>query len=174
MAIRFSEDAVRPMGLVAAGVIGIKLQNDDYLVGATLIPQRGNILMVATDGTGKRLNPKQFPRQGRYGQGVKAWKLPDDVQVAGVTAGKDTRRVTLDFAKMATKFIRLDAAPLQGRTARGRSIIEMKPGDRVTDLILPREFPRPVVKNTSSKSTAKNATRKKSTRKSSSRGKTKK
>ncbi len=174
MAIRFSEDAVRPMGLVAAGVIGIKLQNDDYLVGATLIPQRGNILMVATDGTGKRLNPKQFPRQGRHGQGVKAWKLPDDVQVAGVTAGKDTRRVTLDFAKMATKFIRLDAAPLQGRTARGRRIIEMKPGDRVTDLILPREFPRPVVKNTPAKSKAKSTASKKSTRKSSSRGKTKK
>ena len=174
MAIRFSEDAVRPMGLAAAGVIGIKLQKDDYLVGATLIPEQGNILMVATDGTGKRLDPKQFPRQGRYGQGVKAWKLPNDVQVAGVTAGKDTRRVTLDFAKMATKFIRLDAAPLQGRTARGRSIIEMKPGDRVTDLILPREFPRPVVKNTASKSRAESTSRKKSTRKSSSGGSSKK
>ena len=159
------------MGLVAAGVMGIKLQGDDYLIGATLIPQRGEIFLVATDGTGKRLTAKQFPRQGRYGQGVIAWRLPEDVQVAGVTAGKGTQRVTLDFVKMATKFVRLDAAPLQGRTARGRKIIEMKPGDRVTGLIMPREFPRPVAKRTPSKSKGKTTTRKKVVRTTSTRKK---
>jgi hypothetical protein len=92
------------------------------------------------------LNPKQFPRQGRYGQGVIAWKLPEDVQVAGVAAGKGTRRVTVDFAKMATKFMRIDDAPQQGRTARGRKILDLKAGDRVTGLIVPRDFPRPVSK----------------------------
>jgi DNA gyrase subunit A len=174
MAICFSEDTVRPMGLVAAGVMGIKLQDDDYLVGATLIPQRGNILLVATDGTGKRLNPKQFPRQGRYGRGVIAWKLPEDVQVAGITAGKDTYRVTLDLAKMATKFIRLDAAPIQGRTARGKGIVEMKPGDRVTGLILPRDFPRPEVQNNPTKSRTTKRTTRKSARKTRSRTRSKK
>ena len=119
MAIRFSEEDVRSMGLVSAGVMGIKLQQGDYLVGATLIPARDDILLLATDGTAKRLNPKQFPRQGRYGQGVIAWKLPDDVQVAGVATGKGTRRLTVDFAKMAPKFLRIDEAPQQGRTARG-------------------------------------------------------
>ena len=146
MAIRFSEAEVRGMGLVAAGVMGIKLQGDDYLVGASLIPARGDILLVATDGTAKRLNPKQFPRQGRYGQGVIAWKLPEDVQVAGAAAGKETRRVTVDCAKMAAKFVRIDDAPQQGRTARGKQILDLKPGDRVTGLILPRDFPRPIAK----------------------------
>jgi len=151
MAIRFSEEEVRGMGLVAAGVMGIKLQNDDYLIGATLIPSNGDVFLVATDGTAKRLNQKQFPRQGRYGQGVIAWKLPEDVQVAGVAAGKGTRRLTVDLAKMATKFIRIDEAPLQGRTARGKQIIDLKEGDRVTGLILPREFPRPAAKSNSQK-----------------------
>jgi DNA gyrase subunit A len=168
MAIRFSEGEVRGMGLVSAGVMGIKLQDEDYLVGAALVPQQGDILMVATDGTAKRLNPKQFPRQGRYGQGVIAWKLPEDVQIAGVAAGKGTRRVTVDFAKMATKFMRIDDAPQQGRTARGRKIIQLKAGDRVTGLILPRDFPRPVAKKTPSKS------KRKSTPKTSARTKTKK
>jgi DNA gyrase subunit A len=163
MAIRFSEEEVRGMGLVAAGVMGIKLQEGDYLVGATLIPARGEILLVATDGTAKRLNPKQFPRQGRYGQGVIAWKLPEDVQVAGAAAGKGTRRVTVDFAKMATKFVRVDDAPLQGRTARGKQILDLKSGDRVTGLILPRDFPRPAAKSNSPK---RKSTRKTSARKS--------
>ena len=151
MAIRFSEEEVRGMGLVSAGVMGIKLRNDDYLVGATLIPASGDVLLIATDGTAKRLNPKQFPRQGRHGQGVIAWKLPEDVQVAGVAAGKGTRRVTVDFARMATKFIRIDEAPQQGRTARGKEILDLKAGDRVTGLILPRDFPRPEAKSKPSK-----------------------
>jgi DNA gyrase subunit A len=158
MAIRFSEDSVRGMGLVSAGVMGIKLQGDDYLVGTALIPAQGEILLMATDGTAKRLNPKQFPRQGRYGQGVIAWKLPEDVQVAGVATGKGTRRVTVDFAKMATKMIRVDEAPQQGRTARGRQIIDLKAGDRVTGLIVPRDLPRPVIKKSTSKPRAKKTT----------------
>ncbi|MGW8226916.1 MAG: DNA gyrase subunit A [Anaerolineales bacterium] len=169
MAIRFSEDTVRGMGLVAAGVMGIKLQGDDYLVGTALIPTTGEILLIATDGTAKRLNPKQFPRQGRYGQGVIAWKLPEDVQIAGVTTGKGTRRLTVDFAKMATKMIRLDEAPLQGRTARGRQIIDLKPGDRVTGLITPRELPRPVAKKSTAKPRSQPNARKSTTRKPSSR-----
>ena len=163
MAIRFTEDDVRGMGLVAAGVMGIKLQNDDYLVGATLIPAGGEVLLVATDGTAKRLNPGQFPRQGRYGQGVIAWKLSEDIKVAGVAAGKGTRRVTLDFAKMAPKFVRIDEAPQQGRTARGKSILDLKPGDRVTGLILPRDFPRPVAKPSPARR-KRTSTRKTSTR----------
>ncbi len=164
MAIRFSEGEVRGMGLVAAGVMGIKLQNDDYLVGTTLIPPRGEILLIATDGTAKRLNPRQFPRQGRYGQGVIAWKLPEDVQVAGVTSGKGTKRVTIEFAKMATKSMRLDEAPQQGRTARGKQVLVLKSGDRVTGLIAQREFLRPVVKKTSSRPRARSRTRNSSSR----------
>jgi DNA gyrase subunit A len=174
MAIRFSEESVRGMGLYSAGVMGIKLQDDDYLVGTALIPAHGEILLMATDGTAKRLNPKQFPRQGRHGKGVIAWKLPEDVQVAGVSTGKGTRRVTVDFAKMATKMVRLDEAPQQGRTARGRKIIDLKPGDRVTGLISPRDFPRPVIKKSASKPRAKSKAKKPTTRKSSSRSKTKK
>jgi DNA gyrase subunit A len=173
MAIRFFEEEVRPMGLVAAGVIGIKLQGDDYLVGANLIPQRGEIFLLATDGTGKRLNPKQFPRQGRYGQGVIAWKLTDDVQVAGITTGKANQRVTLDFAKMATKAIRLDAAPVQGRTARGKKVIVMKAGDRVTGLITAREFPRPGAKKSTSRSKSKRTSPRRPTKQTKGRRKTK-
>ena len=64
MAIRFSEDEVRPMGLVAAGVGGIKLGARDEVVGMELIPQKGEILLVASDGKAKRIEPAQFPSRG--------------------------------------------------------------------------------------------------------------
>ncbi len=70
MGIRFSEEDVRPMGLVAAGVNGVKLGVGDLVVGAEVLPQKGNIFLITSDGKGKRVTPKDFPTQGRYGKGV--------------------------------------------------------------------------------------------------------
>jgi DNA gyrase subunit A len=147
MAIRFSEDDVRPMGLVAAGVMGIKLQPDDEVAGMEIVQEGGEILMIAMDGSAKRVSANQFPRQGRYGQGVVAWKLPAKVRAVGLAAGKGTARITLHLKELAAKMSRIDAAPLQGRTARGKVIQELKPGDQVISITAPWEVERPIVKS---------------------------
>jgi DNA gyrase subunit A len=155
MAIRFSEEEVRPMGLVAAGVMGIRLQAKDEVVGAELAPARGEVFMIATDGSAKRLASAQFPKQGRYGQGVIAWKLPRGVRVTGLAVGKGTTRATLFLKELAPKAIRLDEAPLQGRAARGKLILELKPSDRVMGLAVPREAVRLPEKDTQNEGKAK-------------------
>jgi DNA gyrase/topoisomerase IV subunit A len=144
MAICFSEDEVRPMGLVAAGVIGIKLQQQDEVTAAEPLPPRSEVLVVASDGTAKRMAAALFPRQGRYGQGVIVWKLPKNVRLAGMLVGKSTSRATLLISGLAPKPIRSDEAPLQTRTSRGKLVIELKPVNRVRGLVLPREIPRPL------------------------------
>ncbi|HZD55828.1 MAG TPA: DNA gyrase subunit A [Anaerolineales bacterium] len=144
MAIRFSEEEVRPMGLVAAGVMGIKLKKGEAVVGVVIPPKRGDVFMIASDGTGKRVSVSQFPRQGRYGQGVIAWRLPRKVQVVGIATGRGTTRVTLHLAELAPKSARMDEAVRQGRAARGKQVQELKAGDQVVDLTVPWEVPRPV------------------------------
>ncbi len=134
MAIRFSEQSVRPMGLVAAGVLGIKLSPNDEVIGAETLPKTGDILLVASDGKAKRVAVEQFPVQGRYGQGVQAWKLTPSAQLVGMAVGKATDQATLFLEKLAPKSIRFDEAPLQTRTGRGRVIQELKSGDRITRL----------------------------------------
>ena len=148
MAIRFSEEEVRPMGLVAAGVMGIKLQKKDEVVGMDLLPQAGNVFQVASDGTAKRVAQRNFPKQGRYGQGVTAWKLPKGVQAVGLAIGKGNLRAILHLHELAPKSIRLDDAPTLGRAARGQSIQEIKKGDRVEALTIPLELVRPPAKQT--------------------------
>jgi DNA gyrase/topoisomerase IV subunit A len=98
--------------------------------------------MIATDGSAKRLTLEQLPRQGRYGQGVAAWKLTGSVGVVGMTIGKGTARVTVFLEKLAAKAVRLDEAPLQGRSARGKKILSLKTGDKVTGLAAPWEIER--------------------------------
>ncbi len=135
MAIRFSEEDVRPMGLVAAGVNGIKLGVGDEVVGLQVLPQTGDILLIASDGKGKRVEMKDFPAQGRYGKGVIAWELPRGVKLAGLGMGKPNAIVTLHLLKAAPKMARLDEAPLRKRSAvRGETVVEVKAGDALLGL----------------------------------------
>jgi DNA gyrase subunit A len=132
MAICFSEEEVRPMGLTAAGVNGIKLGVGDEVIGLQVLPVEGEILLVASDGKAKRVEQKDFPRQGRYGKGVIGWELPARVTLAGLAAGKKNDIVTLHLAKAAPKMTRLDTATLRKRSAvRGDVVVEVKPGDAV-------------------------------------------
>jgi DNA gyrase subunit A len=144
MAIRFSEDEVRPMGLVAAGVGGIKLAKGDELSGGELMPSQGEVLFIASDGRAKRLEVGQFPVQGRYGQGVIAWRLAKGARLAGLAAGKGSLRITLHLAKLAPKAVRLDEAALSTRATQGKPLVELKIGDVVTGLTIPLEYPRPL------------------------------
>ncbi len=161
MAIRFSEDDVRPMGMVAAGVMGLKLQEGDQVAGMDLLPQPGEVFMIASDGSAKRVAAAQFPKQGRYGQGVVAWKLPGKTRIVGMTVGKGTLRVTLHLSMLAPKIARLDDAPLQTRVARGKTIQELKPGDQVLSLTAPWDVIRPLAAvGDAKKATAKRRTKK--------------
>jgi DNA gyrase subunit A len=144
MAIRFHEDEVRPMGLVAVGVGGIKLGARDIVIGMELIPRRGDLFLLASDGRAKRVPVEQFPRQGRYGQGVIAWKLPRTSQLVGVAAGKANTRLTIHIDRLSPKAIRMDEAPIQTRAASGKSIIELKTGYQVQGLSISWVVPRAV------------------------------
>ena len=137
MAIRFKEDEVRAMGLIAAGVNGIKLDVGQEVIGAEVIPAQGEIFLMGTDGKAKRVEPKEFPIQGRYGKGVIAWDLPRGVKLAGMAMGKGNWVATVHLLKAAAKSHRLDEAQLRKRAAtRGDALVEIKAGDAVTHVTL--------------------------------------
>ena len=136
MAIRFSEEEVRPMGLAAAGVNGIKLGVGDEVIGAQVLPVEGEIFLIASDGKAKRVEQKDFPTQGRYGKGVIGWELPARVLLAGLAAGRKNDIITLHLAKVAPKMTRLDAAPLRKRSAvRGEVVVDVRAGDGVLGVV---------------------------------------
>ena len=135
MAIRFKEDDVRPMGLVAAGVNGMKLDDKDEVVGAEILPSNGEILLLTNDGKAKRLEEKEFPTQGRYGKGVIAWELSEKSKLVGVVADKPNHMATIHLSKGAPKSTRLDAAGLRKRAAsKGDVVVEVKPGEEVVSV----------------------------------------
>lgn len=134
-AIRFKEDDVRPMGLVAAGVNGMKLEDKDEVVGAEILPTDGDIFLLTNEGKAKRVDQKDFPVQGRYGKGVVAWDLPGKSTLVAVATGKPNHVATIHMTKGAPKSTRLDAAGLRKRaSSKGDMVVEVKPGEGITSI----------------------------------------
>jgi DNA gyrase subunit A len=130
MAIRFKEEEVRPMGLIAAGVNGMKLDDQDEVVGMEILPAEGEVLLLTNDGKAKRVGEKDFPRQGRYGKGVIAWELHEKERIVGLVTGKPNHMATIHLSKGAPKSARLDEVAVRKRAAtRGDVVVDVKPGE---------------------------------------------
>lgn len=140
MGIRFNEEEARSMGLVAAGVNGIKLREDDEVIGAGNASQRGEILLVTNRGRAKRIDPSQYPTQGRYGLGVITWKLPDNEFVIGAMIGLLTHNGVLHFKDAASRLVRVTDAPSCNRVQRGDIIIDVKKDDEILEMTIPLDM----------------------------------
>jgi len=78
-AIKFNEDAVRPLGRATMGVRGIKIDSKDQVIGMDVITKGDNpeLFVIMENGLGKKTPVDQFPLQNRGGQGVKVAKVTD-------------------------------------------------------------------------------------------------
>ena len=70
MAICFNEKDVRPMGRDAAGVRGIMLTGDDYVIGAEKVEEGKTLLTVTAKGFGKRTELSEYLRTGPEGEKI--------------------------------------------------------------------------------------------------------
>ena len=136
MAIRFSEQEVRPIGLAAAGVNGIKVTSGDQVIGVERLVNDGEIFLLASNGKAWRLARAEFPLQGRYGQGVIAGKLLQNAKMVGLMVGKKTQNGLAEFQRAAAKTIRLDEIPLGKRTTFGQEAVLVRDDDMIIGLLL--------------------------------------
>lgn len=133
-AIRFKEDEVRDMGRTATGVIGIRLDEGDKVVGLEVIENpEAQILTVTEMGYGKRTLISEYRITGRGGKGIITVK----------TTGKNGRvvgafQVTNDTQIMiittqSGKLIRMNASGISiyGRGTQGVKLIDLEPDERV-------------------------------------------
>ena len=105
MAICFNENDVRPMGRDAAGVRGIQLTGDDFVIGAEKAEEGTTLLTVTVNGFGKRTELVEYLRtgpdgekiaQGRGGKGLKNYNITAKTgRVAGCCLVSETDDVML-------------------------------------------------------------------------------
>ncbi|GAP05746.1 DNA gyrase subunit A [Anaerolinea thermolimosa] len=147
MAIRFSEGEVRPMGLVAAGVMGIKLGEGDAVTALVRWAEKAELALLASDGTGWRVKAEEFPLQGRYGQGVIACRPAKGSEVVGAVMGSARSAVMVRFFKGSLRKMKMAEFPVGKRGGKGTAVIAVRSGDEVVGMLpaegqqLPSEEP---------------------------------
>ena len=144
MAICFNENDVRPMGRDAAGVRGITLVGDDYVVGAEKAEEGKTLLTVTVNGFGKRTELAEYLRtgpngekvaQGRGGKGLKNYNItPKTGRVAGCRVVGENDDVML--IENGGVIIRIPASSINiyKRDVMGVIVMRVEEGNEVVSL----------------------------------------
>jgi len=137
-AIRFDENDVRPMGLPAGGVRGIKLQGQkDRVVTAFFAEDGQYVWSITDDGVGKISACEEYPSQGRAGAGVIAMRLPGDSrELAAATIGRQDDNIIVLTNKNKPLYMRLGRAPqLKRGRAGGDILISLRNKEQVMEVV---------------------------------------
>ena len=135
IAITFTEKDVRPIGRVSQGVIGIKLDKDDYVIGMEPIITESNstLLAITENGFGKRTELDEYRVQARAGRGVITYKVtPKTGEIVGIKIVDDNDDVML-ITDTGT-IIRIHASEISilGRSTQGVTLMRTNEGKVVS------------------------------------------
>ncbi len=136
MSITFSETDVKSAGRIAQGVIGIRLDKDDYVVGMEPIySDKGYLLAITEHGFGKRTELTEYRVQTRAGKGVITYKTtPKTGKVVGIKVVNDDDEVMLITDDGI--IIRLDVENISvlGRSTQGVTLMRTNDGGKVVSI----------------------------------------
>ena len=144
MAICFNENDVRPMGRDAAGVRGILLTGEDFVVGAEKAEEGKTLLTVTVNGYGKRTELTEYLRtgpngerqaQGRGGKGLKNYNITSKTgNVAGCRVVAENDDVML--IENGGVIIRIPASSINiyKRDVQGVIVMRIEEGNQVVSL----------------------------------------
>jgi DNA gyrase subunit A len=133
-AIRFKEAEVRPSGLPAGGVYGIKLANEaDGVVAMAVVEADGYLWSITDNGLAKATPMSEYPTQGRHGQGVRNLKLPKDAaEVVAVVMGQKDTQLLITTGTGSTKKLKLKASAIGSRAIKPRAVMTVGQRNRIT------------------------------------------
>ncbi len=136
--LRFLETDVRPMGRGARGVRGIRLRDKDHVVGFDIVDDNAQVLVVHSNGYGKRTKVKLFAVHKRGGLGVKAGviskKTGSVVNVMRVNPDED--EVLLISKKGNIIRLQVSGISIIGRVTQGVRIMTLNKDDEIVSVAL--------------------------------------
>lgn len=149
-AIRFAEADVRPMGLTAAGVMGVKLAHEvDGVVSLNKITTEslttGYLWSITDNGLAKATPLNEYRAQGRYGQGVINLRLPEgaaEVVTAVICQPDEQLLITTAFG--VTAQFSLAETAVGSRGVKPRPLFTVSERNQITGVLA---LPMPAAKN---------------------------
>lgn len=134
MAIRFAVNDLRPLGRSARGVNSMKLRTGDTLIGCDIVPKNkdADLLVITTDGFGKRTKISEFRPQNRGGMGLICTKFKNpQSRLTTLTIVDDNDEIMLVTANGVVSRQKAGNISRQGRPATGVKVQNLIEGDTV-------------------------------------------
>ena len=120
MCIRFKETDVRVTGRVSMGVIGMRFDDDDEVIGMQMESQGEHLLVVSENGMGKRTLISEFNAQNRGGKGVLCYKVTEKTgYLIGAKLVSDGREIMLITTEGIVIRMSVDDISVIGRNTSG-------------------------------------------------------
>ena len=142
MCITFDEKDVRPMGRVSQGVIGIRVSEDDFVIGMESIIQgsKATLLAITENGFGKRTELDEYRVQTRGGKGVITYKVtPKTGNLVGIRIATDEEDVMLITDTGTIIRLRVAEISILGRSTQGVTLMRTNEGKVVSIETIPME-----------------------------------
>ncbi|MBI1178286.1 DNA gyrase subunit A [bacterium] len=132
MSIRFQEADVRSMGRPATGVRGIKLEDGDAIVAATIVVPDATLLVAGEKGIGKRTDFGEYRVQSRGGKGIITMKTAEKTgNVVGALTVRDADEIMM--ITTGGQMVRTRVAEIReaGRNTMGVKLVNIDENDRL-------------------------------------------
>lgn len=134
-AVTFNENDVRSMGRTAAGVRGINLRDNDYVVGSDILEPNSEVLVISEKGYGKRTAASEYPVKGRGGKGIKTANITEkNGPLAGVTVVNGDEDIMLITSAGVMIRFDVDDVSQTGRATLGVRLIKVDDGAQVASI----------------------------------------
>ena len=133
-AIRFEEAKTRPMGRNASGVRGIRLQHDkDEVIGMVAVnDMESNILVVSSNGYGKRSRLEDYRITNRGGKGVKTISITEKTgDLVAIKNVDDSNGLMIINKSGIAIRMAVEDLRVMGRATQGVKLINIKDGDSI-------------------------------------------
>ena len=133
-AIRFEEAKTRPMGRNASGVRGIRLQHEkDEVIGMVAVnDMESNILVVSSNGYGKRSRLEDYRITNRGGKGVKTISITEKTgDLVAIKNVDDSNGLMIINKSGIAIRMAVEDLRVMGRATQGVKLINIKDGDSI-------------------------------------------
>ena len=138
LCITFDEKEVRPMGRVSQGVIGIRLNEGDEVIGMESIISGGQgatLLTITENGFGKRTELDEYRVQTRGGKGVITYKItPKTGKLVGARIATEDEDVMLVTDKGTIIRLNVKEISVLGRSTQGVTLMRTNDGGKVVSI----------------------------------------
>ena len=132
MCIRFHETDVRITGRVSMGVIGMKFEPDDEIIGMQMASQGECLLVVSQYGLGKRTPIEEFTSQFRGGKGVRCYRITDKTgELVGAKLVDESRQIMLITNEGIIIKMKVNTISVIGRNTSGVKLMDIDPDSGV-------------------------------------------